>query len=53
MKAAVFHKAGEITYDTMPDPGIELATEIILKVTSTAIWGSDLHISRGVLCDLW
>ena len=42
MKAAVFHKPGEITYDTMPDPRIELATDIILKVTSTAICGSDL-----------
>lgn len=25
IKAAVFHKPGEIRYDTMPDPRIELA----------------------------
>lgn len=49
MKAAVFHKPGEITYDTMPDPRIELATDIILKVTSTAICGSDLHILSGAV----
>lgn len=49
MKAAVFHKPGDIRYDTMPDPRIELATDIILKVTSTAICGSDLHILSGAV----
>lgn len=49
MKAAVFHKPGEITCDTMPDPKIELATDVILKVTSTAICGSDLHILSGAV----
>src|SRR6195952_4717482 len=49
MKAAVFHKPGQITYDTMPDPRIELATDVILKVTSTAICGSDLHILSGAV----
>jgi S-(hydroxymethyl)glutathione dehydrogenase/alcohol dehydrogenase len=49
MKAAVFHKPGEITYDTVPDPRIELATDVILKVTSTAICGSDLHILSGAV----
>jgi S-(hydroxymethyl)glutathione dehydrogenase/alcohol dehydrogenase len=49
MKAAVFHKAGDIRYDTMPDPRIEQATDVILKVTSTAICGSDLHILSGAV----
>ncbi|MDB5117460.1 MAG: glutathione-dependent formaldehyde dehydrogenase [Mucilaginibacter sp.] len=49
MKAAVFHKAGDIRYDTMPDPCIEQATDVILKVTSTAICGSDLHILSGAV----
>src|ERR1700710_646807 len=49
MKAAVFHKPGEITYDTVEDPRIELATDVILKVTSTAICGSDLHILSGTV----
>jgi NADPH:quinone reductase-like Zn-dependent oxidoreductase len=49
MKAAVFHKAGDIRYDTVPDPRIEQATDVILRVTSTAICGSDLHILSGAV----
>ena len=47
MKAAVFHKIGDISVDNVPDPRIEEADDIILKVTSTAICGSDLHIYNG------
>jgi alcohol dehydrogenase len=47
MKAAVFHKPGDISYDTVDDPRIEEAGDVILKVTSTAICGSDLHILDG------
>lgn len=47
MKAAVFHKPGSITVDTVDDPKIEKNDDIILKVTSTAICGSDLHIYDG------
>ncbi len=47
MKAAVFHKPGDISYDTVDDPRIEDPNDVILKVTSTAICGSDLHILDG------
>jgi S-(hydroxymethyl)glutathione dehydrogenase/alcohol dehydrogenase len=47
MKAAVFHKPGDISYDTVDDPRIEHPRDVILKVTSTAICGSDLHILSG------
>ncbi|MDB5015241.1 MAG: glutathione-dependent formaldehyde dehydrogenase [Mucilaginibacter sp.] len=47
MKAAVFHKPGDISYDTVEDPRIEESGDVILKVTSTAICGSDLHIYDG------
>lgn len=47
MKAAVFHTPGKITYDTVDDPTIEHQEDVILKVTSTAICGSDLHIYSG------
>lgn len=47
MKAAVFHKIGDISVDNVPDPEIEAPDDIILKVTSTAICGSDLHIYDG------
>ena len=49
MKAAVFHHPKKITVDEVPDPKIEASTDIILKVTSTAICGSDLHIYNGFL----
>ncbi len=47
MKAAVFHKPGDISVDTVQDPIIEHASDLILKVTATAICGSDLHIYDG------
>jgi len=52
MKAAVFHKVGDISVDNVPDPVIEDADDIILKVTSTAICGSDLHIYDGFVPQL-
>ncbi|MFL5788488.1 MAG: zinc-dependent alcohol dehydrogenase [Flavisolibacter sp.] len=47
MKAAVFHKIGDISVDTIKDLEIDQPQDIILKVTSTAICGSDLHIYDG------
>lgn len=47
MKAAVFHKPGDISVDTVDDPRMEAPTDVILRVTSTAICGSDLHIFDG------
>ncbi|HEX2607037.1 MAG TPA: zinc-dependent alcohol dehydrogenase [Flavisolibacter sp.] len=52
MKAAVFHKIGDISVDNVPDPKIEEQDDIILKVTSTAICGSDLHIYDGFVPQL-
>ena len=49
MKAAVVHPGGKIIYETVKDPIIEKQSDIILKVTSTAICGSDLHIYSGAL----
>ncbi len=49
MKAAVFHKPGDIRYDTVADPRIEQPSDVILKVTATAICGSDLHILSGAV----
>ena len=47
MKAAVFPKPGDIRVETVDDPRIEDSGDVILKVTSTAICGSDLHIYDG------
>ncbi|WP_026953485.1 zinc-dependent alcohol dehydrogenase [Algoriphagus vanfongensis] len=49
MKAAVFHKPGLIQVDTVDDPSILDPRDVILKVTATAICGSDLHILSGAV----
>lgn len=48
MKALVFHKPKDVRVDTVDDPIIEESRDVILKVTSTAICGSDLHIYNGL-----
>ena len=47
MKALVFHKINDVSVDTVPDPVIEEPRDAIIRVTSTAICGSDLHILDG------
>ena len=47
MKAAVIHGPGKVTCDNIDDPKLKDQTDIILKVTATAICGSDLHIYSG------
>jgi S-(hydroxymethyl)glutathione dehydrogenase/alcohol dehydrogenase len=49
MKAAVFHKPKHVSVDTVKDPIIEKPTDAIVRVTSTAICGSDLHIYNGMI----
>ncbi len=52
MKALVFHSMKKVTVDTVPDPVIKKSTDAIIKVTSTAICGSDLHIYNGFVPQL-
>lgn len=52
MKAAVFHKIGDIRVENTDDPTIEQARDAIIRVTSTAICGSDLHIYDGFIPQL-
>lgn len=49
MRAAVFHKPGKVQIDNVDDPRIEHPEDIVLRVTSTAICGSDLHIYNGFI----
>ncbi|WP_454017393.1 zinc-dependent alcohol dehydrogenase [Azospirillum sp. Marseille-Q6669] len=44
MKALVWHGTADVRYDTVPDPEIEQPRDAIVKVTSCAICGSDLHL---------
>ncbi|WP_113957172.1 zinc-dependent alcohol dehydrogenase [Roseimicrobium gellanilyticum] len=47
MKAVVFHKPGDMRVDDVAAPKIEQEEDVILRVTATAICGSDLHIYNG------
>ena len=47
MKALCWHGKGDIRCDTVPDPRIEDSRDVIIKVTSCAICGSDLHLMDG------
>jgi len=49
MKAVVFHKPKDMRVETVEDPVLEKPDDLILKITSTAICGSDLHIYNGFL----
>jgi threonine dehydrogenase-like Zn-dependent dehydrogenase len=49
MRALVWHGKNDIRCDTVDDPKIEAPTDIVLKVTATAICGSDLHLLDGVV----
>jgi threonine dehydrogenase-like Zn-dependent dehydrogenase len=44
MKAVTFHGRRDIRVDTVPDPSIQQPTDAIVRITSTAICGSDLHL---------
>ena len=47
MKALTYHGSKDVRVETVADPKIIAADDIILRVTATAICGSDLHIYRG------
>ena len=45
MKALTYQGARDVRVETVPDPSLIADDDIILRVTATAICGSDLHIS--------
>ncbi len=47
MKALVFGGAGERSWDSVDDPGIQDPTDVIVAVDMTTICGTDLHILKG------
>jgi threonine dehydrogenase-like Zn-dependent dehydrogenase len=49
MKALVWHGKEDIRYDTVSDPEIEHPRDAIVKVTSCAICGSDLHLFHNLI----
>ncbi|WP_035985476.1 zinc-dependent alcohol dehydrogenase [Leptolyngbya sp. KIOST-1] len=49
MKAVCWHGSQDVRVDTVPDPKILNPHDAIIKVTSTAICGSDLHLYDGYI----
>ena len=49
MRALCWHGKGDIRCEHVPDPVIEEGRDAIVKVTSTAICGSDLHLMDGYI----
>ena len=44
MKAVAWHGNHDVRVDTVPDPTIEKPTDAVIRVTSSGICGSDLHL---------
>lgn len=44
MKAVTWHGKRDVRVENVPDPRIEQPTDVIVKITSTNICGSDLHL---------
>jgi threonine dehydrogenase-like Zn-dependent dehydrogenase len=49
MRAICWHGKKDLRVDTVPDPAIEDPRDAIIKVTSCAICGSDLHLFDGFM----
>lgn len=47
MKALCWHGKSDIRCETVPDPQIQDAGDVVIKVTACAICGSDLHVYDG------
>ncbi|MEC6742608.1 zinc-dependent alcohol dehydrogenase [Pseudomonas qingdaonensis] len=47
MRALTYHGAHDVRVDTVIDPILEEPDDLILRVTATAICGSDMHLYRG------
>jgi threonine dehydrogenase-like Zn-dependent dehydrogenase len=44
MKAAVWHGKRDVRVEEVPDPGIQEPTDAVVRVTSSGLCGSDLHV---------
>lgn len=49
MKAICWHGTSDVRYDTVPDPKVVDPGDALIRVTSTAICGSDLHLYDGFM----
>ncbi|MFL6570779.1 MAG: alcohol dehydrogenase catalytic domain-containing protein, partial [Burkholderiales bacterium] len=49
MKAVVFHGVGDIRLEDVAQPRIQKPTDAIVRITASAICGTDLHMIRGTM----
>lgn len=49
MKAVVFHDVGDIRVEDVAEPEIQAPTDAIVRITASAICGTDLHMIRGTM----
>ena len=49
MKAVVFRGVGDIRLEDVPDPQIKEPTDAVVRLTASAICGTDLHMVRGTM----
>ncbi len=49
MKALCWHGNADVRVDTVPDPTLVDPTDVIVRITATAICGSDLHLYDGYM----
>lgn len=47
MRALTYHGSKDVRVESVPDPILQETDDVILRVTATAICGSDLHLYRG------
>jgi threonine dehydrogenase-like Zn-dependent dehydrogenase len=52
MKAVVFHGVGDIRLETVREPKIKEQTDALIRITASAICGTDLHFIRGTISGL-
>jgi threonine dehydrogenase-like Zn-dependent dehydrogenase len=49
MKAVTWHGVGDIRFGEVPDPRIQEPTDAVVRITTSAICGTDLHFVRGTM----
>ncbi|MEO3750962.1 zinc-dependent alcohol dehydrogenase [Streptomyces sp. B6B3] len=49
MKAVVWHAVGDIRLDDVPEPKIQDTHDALVRITTSAICGTDLHFVRGTM----
>jgi threonine dehydrogenase-like Zn-dependent dehydrogenase len=52
MKAVVFHGIGDIRLEDVSEPTLQQPTDAIVRITSSAICGTDLHMIRGTFAGM-